>query len=142
MKPGWDFPADQAEEYRGERVYGQLWRPTPDLFVTRVVGYVDVGSVTFYVTRAQRAILSGQKILVFHDWSKLTGYDLEARNRLRAFGAMNDDNFHGVYYLISSKIIMMAVSAAALALRRRLYAYTDARTFQAKLSEALLARSL
>ena len=110
--------------------------------MTRVVGHVDVGCVAYYVARAQRAILAGHKIAVFHDWSKLTGYDLEARNRLRAFGALNDEHFQGVYYLISSKIIMMAVSAAALALRRRLYAYTDAAAFGQKLHEALVARSL
>ena len=140
--PGWDWPEEAAEEYRGERVYGQLWRPAPDLFVTRVVGHVDVGCVTYYVTRAQRAILAGHKIAVFHDWSKLSGYELQARNRLRTFGSQNDACFQGVYYLITSKIITMAVTAAALALRRRLYAYTDAGTFRAKLRDALSERAL
>lgn len=110
--------------------------------MTRVSGHVDVGCVAYYVSRAQRAILAGHKIAVFHDWSKLTGYDLEARNRLRAFGSLNDDHFQGVYYLISSKIIMMAVSAAALALRRRLYAFTDPDRYDQKLREALAARAL
>ena len=142
LKREWDWPGDQAEEYRGDRVYGQLWRPASDLFVTRVSGHVDVGCVSYYVSRAQRAILAGHKIAVFHDWSKLTGYDLEARNRLRAFGSLNDEHFQGVYYLIKSKIIMMAISAAALALRRRLYAYTDALVFREKLRQALAARSL
>ncbi len=135
----WNWPESSADRYHGDKVEGFVWHPAPDLFVTRVIGHADLGAVRFYVTRAQSAILAGHKISVFHDWSQITTYDRQARDRLRSFAAQNDAAFRGVYYLVASKIIMMAISAAAVALGRSLYAYTNPDEFNAKLDEALTA---
>lgn len=105
------------EELRGSTSWGQLYRPRADVFVTRLRGRVDESIVHAYARRADLALGRGLRLSVFHDWAEVDGYDPEARRAYRDWGAQHRDAFAARVYLIRSKILSMALSAAAVALR-------------------------
>lgn len=132
----WDEPC--AEHFTSERTEAQLWLPAPGIIVTRARGAGTVQAIRHYTSRADRILLAGRPLhAVFHDWQEVHSFDAEARAFLRSWAAQRAKLLGEAHYLVSSKLLAMAVSAAALALGRRLYAHTDRVAFEMKLDHAV-----
>jgi len=133
------WSSDDAQVRRGEDFSAEIWNPAPGLLVTRLSGYASLECLGFYTRAAQREMVRGP-LLVFHDWEKLGRYSPEARDGLKSWGKIHNDRFEAVHYLLQSKIVMMLISVAALALGRDLFATTDRRAFESTLERSLAAR--
>lgn len=108
--------------------------------VTRLVGYAERGAVSFYAERAGRVLDAGVRLSVFHDWSKVVGYEPDARDALREWAAPRATQFSEVHYCVQSRIVAVALSVAALTLGRRLHTHLRLEPFLAALDQRLLAR--
>jgi hypothetical protein len=127
----------RVERLETSRCRAEVSTPTPGLLVTRIEGHADLAVARFYVARAQREMLTQRRLRVFHDWSGLTGYDPDARDALREFGASNDDTRVRVHLLVRSKIVSMAIQTASLVMRREFQATSDAAAFERWIEKAL-----
>ena len=119
-----------AQRYESGETTALVWRPAWGIIVTRVVGRGTLAVTKFYISLAQSAIVECGAARVFHDWSGLKGYDPEARDLMRAFGKTNADDRVLVRYLVSSKILSMAIQTAGLVLRRDFESTTDRAAFE------------
>jgi len=139
LEEAFDLDLGTPEELRGGTSWAHFWRPRADLLVTRVRGRIDVPIVEAYVARADRAIVRGVRPHVFHDWYDVDGYDAEARRRYREWGTTHKDEFASRVYLVRSKILAMALSAAAVAVGIDMKIHAKREPFLAAL-RPLLAR--
>lgn len=133
----WDEAA--AEVYQGDGVIAHVWRPAPALLITRVRGHGTLTCLRHYTARAEREMSYG-RLTVFHEWNEMTGYDPAARDELKRWGKLHNEDFERVVYLVQSKVIAMLISVAALTLGRELQATTDEVSFLADLFRTLEAR--
>jgi hypothetical protein len=135
-----DWDARKAEHLSDEQTEGWLWTPAPGVIVTRARGVGSLNAIKWYTSRADRVMLGGRPLqCVFHDWAEITSFDPEARSFLRTWAAQRGTMLGEAHYLVSSKLLAMAVSAAALALGRSLKAHTDPVAFEAALDQRLAA---
>lgn len=132
-----DWDPARADAFRGARGFGWIWLPAPDVMVTRLVGQAERSAVSFYTERAGRLLDAGVRLHVFHDWSKVVGYDPDARDALREWAASRDTQFGDVHYFVQSRVVAMALGVAALTLGRRLFTHLRAEPFQAALDQRL-----
>lgn len=128
-----------AEHFRADRCDALLWNPAPCLLVTRVRGHASLGCLEFYTHRAEQEMPRG-KLVVFHDWTEMDGYDPAARDEIKRWGKLHNEDFVSVEYLVRSKVVAMLVSVAALTLGRELRATTDRPEFLERLEAALALR--
>jgi hypothetical protein len=134
-----DWDDATAERYDTPATRARLWVPAPGLVVTRCEGIGDLGAIQVYTARMDKLLASGQRIRVFHHWLEVSSFQPEAREHLRAWATRRHADLNDAHYLVRSKIIAMAISVAALALRRRLVVYTSVPKFMAALSFAIAA---
>jgi hypothetical protein len=132
--PGNEGKVDSLET---GRCRAEVTQHAPGVLATRIEGHADLAVARFYIARAQREMLTGKLLRVFHDWSGMTGYDPDAREAIRAFGAGNDDTRVRVHVLVRSKIVSMALQTASLVMRREFHATSDAAVFTRWLHQAL-----
>lgn len=110
--------------------HAELWSPAPGVLLTRVTGHGTAALTRFYIQEARQAIERHGKIQVFHDWSEVTSYSPEARDLIRAFGKTNSDERVLVRYLVSSKVLSMAIQTAGMVLGRDFESTTQRATFE------------
>lgn len=132
-----DWDPNRADAFTGPRSYGWIWHPAHDVLVTRLVGQADVAALNFYTERAGPLLDAGVKLHVFHDWSKIAGYDQAARDALREWAAAREGQFGDVHYFVQSRVVAMALSVAALTLGRRLFTHVREDPFHAALEQRL-----
>lgn len=111
-------------------VYGQR------LVATRVTGRLHADFLTRFMAPIDRIMVSGQRVIVYHDWEHLTGYDSEARVRLTTWATQFFKEIEAVHILTGSKIVHMGVSVANLALRGMITSYTNRHRFEQAFEEA------
>lgn len=126
----------EADEYVGRYSRGWIWRPAPNILVTRLVGRAEISGARFYIDRGEQVIAQGHKLTTFHDWWDIEGYDPESRDSLRAFG-LDKRRFDDVHYLIRSTLVALAVTTATMTLGRRLHAHSRREVFLERLEQAL-----
>ena len=137
MPFAWDTA--EADAYVGRRGRGFIWRPLPDVLVTQLLGRAEIGAARFYIERADAIVREGHAVTTFHDWWYVDGYDPEARQALRAFGA-DREKFGEVHYLVQSTLVALAITTAAMTLGRKLVAHARREPFIARLEELLAER--
>jgi phage protein D len=133
-----------GEHYQSARCTATLWLPARGVVVTRARGYGDLGVVRFYTARVDRLLLANPQLAIraFHHWADVDRFDSKARAHLRSWADQQGKSLADAHYLVSSRILSMAISAAALALGRKLVAYTSEEKFEVALDSALeLARA-
>lgn len=135
------WSAAEADVYRTEEVEAYLWRPARGLLLTRLKGQATVGCLGLYCGHAEREMAFG-RLTVFHDWAELTGYEPAARDELKRWGKLHNDDFDHVEYLVRSKVLAMVISVAALTIGRDLHATTERDKFDTDLARALAERGL
>jgi hypothetical protein len=128
---------ERYEGASGERL--EVESPAPGVLTTRISGHGTAALTLRYIQIARRHLDEHGKIRVFHDWSSLTGYDPEARDLIRAFGKTNTDDRVLVRYLVTSKIVSMAIQTAGLILGRDFESTTDRSQFARWVAAAISA---
>lgn len=86
-----------------------------------------------YTTAAERFLGEGGRLHMFHHWLAIDGYSPDAREWLTQWAMQWAPQLPGSHFLLHSRMVAMAVSVAALILRRTLHSYTDEAEFLATL---------
>lgn len=132
-----DWDEAPTDDYETEATLARLWVPCSGVVVTRVSGVGSLEIIRVYTNRMDRLLMVRRGIRVFHHWHALTSFEPDARAHLRAWASSRKEMLADAHYLVSSKIVSMAIAAAALALGRELVGYTDEAKFTGMLDEAI-----
>ncbi len=131
-----DWSDSNAEQHDNAQTHARVWAPAPGMLVTRARGLGTLAAIRWYTARADRLMAGGQPLrAVFHHWREITSFEPEARSYLRGWAAQRSSSLGEAHYLVSSKLLAMAISTAALALGRNLRAHTDERGFEQLLDQ-------
>jgi hypothetical protein len=140
----WDEAA-ATDRFENDRLHAAIWAPTPHVVVTRLRGAGGIEFVRVYTAAVDRVIGrvieagTGDRVRVFHHWAEVERYERDARSSLRTWAVARAAHLSDAHYLVRSSVQAFVISAAALALRRRLVSYTDEARFEEMLEEALRA---
>lgn len=138
-----DWDPAKAEHHENDQTVADVWAPAPGMLVTRARGVGSVAAIRWYTSRVDRFLMRGDKLeIVFHHWAEVTSFEAEARSYLRGWASQRASKLGEAHYLVSSKLLAMAISAAALALGRELHAHTDPQRFERLLDEAIIRRQI
>jgi hypothetical protein len=134
-----DWDPAKAEHHENDETVADVWAPAPGMLVTRARGVGTLLAIRWYTARADRFLMRGDKLVsVFHHWAEITSFEPEARSYLRGWATERASSLGEAHYLVSSRLLAMAISAAALALGRALSAHTDPKRFERLLDERIV----
>ncbi len=113
----------------------QIWNRGSILCV-RVVGHAEQPVADAFVRRANETVARHGRVVTFHDWSSVDGYDRDAKDGLLSWTRDAGERNPSVHMLFRSKLISMAVSVASIALRN-LHGFNDPQRFLDRFAEVL-----
>lgn len=123
-----------------ERGLVTTWIPAPGVLVTRAEGYL-LADLAGDIERAGNDVIEMHgRLIGFHDWSQLRGYESAARVRLTDWGVAVRHSVDRVHLLIASKLVRMGVAVASIVLGGMLVAHDDPVQFARELEAAVRAR--
>jgi hypothetical protein len=132
--------APGVEEWRSEQGSLRVTLPGQGIFVTRVEGRALAGFVGVIIRLAEQEIAAGHRLLVFHDWELVRGYDPQAREKLVAWTQTIRDQWDASHILFSSAFVAMAVSISSLLFGEQVKSYSSRATWQRALDAACETR--
>jgi len=130
-------PARTWETARGSVA---TWAPASGVYVTRVVGHMEAEIANRIISAGNDVIARDGKLIAFHDWSAVTGYDSACRQSLTQWGYEIRGQVERVHILITNKLVRMGVSVASIVLLGMIVSHDEAATFEAQLQAAIDAR--
>jgi hypothetical protein len=108
----------RVEEHRDGRGMIRLWRqPSLRLYSTRVTGHLSIGLAEKIIDYVDPLFEEG-RVLGFHDWFQMTGYDTASRNQLTEW-SLRRSSLAQINIGTRAKLVSMGVTVAALALGDR-----------------------
>ena len=107
--------AVRVEEHRDGRGSIRLWQhPSLRVYSTRVVGHLSIGLAQRIIDYVDPMFDKG-KVVGFHDWFQMTGYDTASRSQLTAW-SLRRSALAQINIGTRAKLVSMGVTVAALAL--------------------------
>jgi hypothetical protein len=96
----------------------RLWQqPRTRLYSTRVIGHLSIGLAAKIIDYVD-PMFEGGRVLGFHDWFLMTGYDSASRNQLTEW-SLRRSALAQINIGTRAKLVSMGVTVAALALGER-----------------------
>lgn len=131
--------AVRLEEHREGGGALRVWRqPGARIYSTRVVGYLSVGLARHIIDYVD-PLFEGGRVLGFHDWFLMTGYDSQSRTQLTEW-SLRRSKLAQINIGTRAKLVTMGVTVAALALGEHvLRRFGTEHDLEAAYAEALLA---
>jgi hypothetical protein len=140
--PGLD-PFDQLSGsvpggHASESVTVQLWWPAPGFMASRVLGHLDVAAARFLASSLQEhgARSATARLVGFHDWSRMTDYDSDARVLLTAATGATIGHSDGIHLLVQSPLVAFDIRTAGVALTN-VFVYSARGAFERRLASTL-----
>jgi hypothetical protein len=97
--------------FQNARCRARQWHPRPGVMLFAIEGHLDLEAAQWIRTRTDELI--GQAPAhVFHDWSRLEGYDTESREMLSEYIIGLGRRLLSAVILVRSSIVAMGVSFA------------------------------
>lgn len=109
-----DASAFRVEEHKAARGSIRLWQAAPHIYVTRVTGHLSIELAKSIIAYVDPLFEKG-RVLGFHDWFKMTGYDTASRNDLTAW-SLRRKALAQINIGTQNRIVNMGVAVASLAL--------------------------
>jgi hypothetical protein len=104
-----------AEEHRDSRGILRLWQQEGlRIYSTRVIGHLSIG-LAGHILRYVDPLFEGGRVLGFHDWFTMTGYDTASRNELTTWSLRHSARAQ-INIGVRSTLVTMGVTVASLAL--------------------------
>jgi hypothetical protein len=116
------------------------WIPAPGVLMTRAEGYLCVAFAQCIVDAGNDVVAGHGRLLGFHDWSRVRGYDSDSRVKLTEWGLSIRASVDRVHILFASKLVRMGVAVASIALSGMIVAYDDPSRFGRELETAVRER--
>jgi len=131
--------AVRLEAHRDDGGTLRVWRqPGVRIYSTRVVGYLSIGLARHIIDYVD-PLFEGGRVLGFHDWFSMTGYDSQSRTQLTEW-SLRRSKLAQINIGTRAKLVTMGVTVAALALGAHvLRRFGSERDLHAAYGEALLA---
>lgn len=131
--------AVRLEEHRGDGGTLRIWRqPGLRIYSTRVAGYLSIGLARHIIDYVD-PLFEGGRVLGFHDWFLMTGYDSQSRTQLTEW-SLRRSRLAQINIGTRAKLVTMGVTVAALALGEHvLRRFGTEHDLQAAYDEALVA---
>jgi hypothetical protein len=102
-------------EHQDGRGALRLWRqPGLRIYSARVVGHLSAGLAREIIEYVD-PLFEGGRVLGFHDWFRMTGYDSQSRNQLTEW-SLRRSALAQINIGTRAKLVTMGVTVAALAL--------------------------
>jgi hypothetical protein len=114
----------------------RLENPATAVIHTRVGGHADLECVKEFWDYFEKVAATQSPIENFHDWADVEGYDPEVRQRYMQWSRTHRAEIHGAHILVRSRLVVMGVTVANLALGY-LTAYNDRARFERALAKAI-----
>jgi hypothetical protein len=108
----------------------RIWQPTRGILLTQVTGSFEAALVTPFITTFTVALRTKTTHHAFHDWSDMTGYDVDARVALTQWTLQNRGAFASVHFLIASNLVRLGVQVANIALGGFMTAHAERVPFE------------
>ena len=129
-----------AITYSSSRCSGKLWVIEPDMIVTRAQGRGEFAMTRAYMEQADLVLARAGHLLVFHDWRGVTRWAGVIRDGLRSWAMSKPKDAIESHFLVSSKVLSMAIQVAAMFVGRELRAHSNPASFERAIEEAFLQR--
>ncbi|MGH7280789.1 MAG: hypothetical protein ACRELY_04645 [Polyangiaceae bacterium] len=120
----------------------RISEPAGGVFRSVVRGRATAGAAGAIIAFAEHMIAGGRRLLVFHDWENVSGYDADARKLLTEWSGRITPYWDGSHILFSSPLIAMAVAVASLSLRGKITTYSSRTSFERNLTTACSERGV
>lgn len=131
-----DASAFRVEEHKDARGSIRLWQAAPHIYVTRVSGHLSVALAKSIISYVDPLFEKG-RVLGYHDWFKMTGYDTASRNDLTAW-SLRRKALAQINIGTKSRIVNMGVAVASLALGEQVIRqFSEIATLEAAFQDAL-----
>ncbi|MEY2931285.1 MAG: hypothetical protein RL033_2034, partial [Pseudomonadota bacterium] len=93
----------------------RLWQQEDQrIYSTRVIGHLSIG-LAGHIMRYVDPLFEGGRVLGFHDWFTMTGYDTASRNELTTWSLRHSARAQ-INIGVRSTLVTMGVTVASLAL--------------------------
>lgn len=132
----------EAVEYGSAQVRLRVSEPALGVYLSVMEGRATAGAAGAIIEFAERMLAGGRRLLVFHDWEKVAGYDAAARKLIMDWSERITPHWDGSHILFASPIIAMAVSIASLTMRGKVSSYSSRVSFERALTRACAARGV
>lgn len=104
-----------AEEHRDSRGILRLWQQDGlRVYSTRVIGHLSI-DLARHIIRYVDPLFEQGRVLAFHDWFSMTGYDSASRNELTTWSLRHAAQAQ-LNIGVRSTLVKMGVAVASLAL--------------------------
>jgi hypothetical protein len=104
-----------AEEHRDSRGVLRLWQQQGlRVYSTRVIGHLSIG-LARHIIRYVDPLFEQGRVLGFHDWFLMNGYDSASRNELTTWSLRHSARAQ-INIGVRSTLVNMGVTVASLAL--------------------------
>jgi hypothetical protein len=115
----------------------EIWVPRPGIVYQRAVGHATLDLAEMMVERVELEAQRWGTIVIFDDFSGLTGYDSPVRPCLTNVMVKCRKEIAACHILVLDRLVAMACSVTALAFGKALKTYRDVAVFDALCSEAI-----
>jgi hypothetical protein len=110
------LPVAEAQIIRSAGGMAQIWYPAPTVFVSRVEGAISEAMATAMLVEGQRIIASDGKLVVFHDWELVKGYEKQARVQFTRVGLQLRRQVEASHFLVRARILAVGIQLANIVL--------------------------
>jgi hypothetical protein len=114
----------------------RLENPAPSVVHTRGAGHADLACVKEFWDFFEKVAATQSPVENFHDWADIEGYDPEVRQRYMQWSRAHRAEIRAAHILVRSRLVVMGVTVANLALGY-LTAYHDRARFERALADAI-----
>ncbi len=108
----------------------RIWQPERGILLTQVTGSFEDALVSPFTSTFTIALRTKVTHHAFHDWSAMTGYDVDARIALTRWTLQHRHAFASVHFLISSNLVRLGVQVANVALGGFMTAHGERLAFE------------
>jgi len=137
-------PTPYKAEFKAARGEIAVTFRSPAVVLTRITGHFSADMQDSFLRPTNEAIARGARVVVFHDWEAMTGYDTSVRQDLTRWSLTQRAHIASINILVRSKIVAMGVATAGLTLRlggMHLCSYTARSAFLSALLAAVAKQS-
>jgi hypothetical protein len=129
------------DTYRDERCEVRREPSAPAVLVFRAQGHLTHAAARWIVAVADDEGPRHDRLLFFHDWEAVTGYDSRARLEITTWAVRNLSQLEGAHMLSTSRLVKMGISVGNLAAGGVGVLHEDRRSFELALRAAVRERS-
>ncbi len=114
--------------------------PYPGLVRMTVEGRASAAMAQRIVYLLERALERHERLAVFDDWERATGYESEVRIRLTDWTERHQLRIPETHVLAGSKLVSMGLAVAAIVLRKPLQVHSTRASFERAWASAVASR--